>query len=898
MENGTRLLHYEILGKLGAGGMGEVYRAEDARLKRQVAIKVLPAELADDPERLGRLEREAQLLAALEHPNVAAVYGLEQDGSTRFLVMQLADGETLADRMAGGALPVDEALPVAAQIAAGLAAAHDQGIVHRDLKPANVMVAGDDTVKVLDFGLAKATTTAGLTSGTAPDLTASPTAFAATQAGMILGTASYMSPEQARGREVDRRTDLWGLGCVLYELLTGTQAFTGDTASDIIASILRQEPDWERLPADLPASAERLLRRCLQKDAQQRQRDAGDAALELREATRRLGEHRIAAAPTTMPTRATSGGWMRLAPWAVAAAALLALAVQLGGGSPAPSPTGLRVDWIEQVIQRNAILADPSLAPDGSFYVYTSNENGDFDIYNRRTEGAEGVNITDHPADDIQPAVSPDGNQVAFVSTRASDGGLTRISDNLSYDYRTYGGDIWIASSLGGAARRLAENGNYPDWHPDSGSLVYVSGAEGRREIWRVPAQQGDPELLLSGTDSPGEIVRVKHSPDGRWLSLETFDDKLFLMPADGGAVEDLLQASSHSWSYDGTAIYYLRADLLGAVELRVVDFRDGATRPESDRRAGFLTGIFGDLVTSSAGQLMVLQLQTAANLRRIAVDPERGVATGPEEVLTTGQVMDRLPEYSADGRYIAFESTFGSLDTIALFDLETMTRSTLQLPGSSRNRTPTWHPDGRRLSVLRETDTAMEIWDVAFDGSAATKMLDLNGGSANIDAAHYSPDASAFAFPDLIDGHLQLFVADVETGERRQVTAGPGDRFDVDWTPDAKWLLYGSSASGDYQVWRVEVAGGDEEQMTYGPGRVLHPSTDPTGQWVYLQPDHKNIYRIPIDGGEMSQVTFFPESGLYIDEPHISPDGTSLLYTRSTVSSGLWLITLAGAEQ
>ncbi len=818
MQTGTRLHHYEILGQLGAGGMGEVYRAEDLRLKRQVAIKVLPPELASDPERLARLEREARLLAALEHPNVAAVHGLEQVDDTRFLVMQLAEGETLAARVAGGALPVDEALPIGRQIAAGLAAAHDRGIVHRDLKPANVMVAADGSVKILDFGLAKATVGTGSTRSTSPDLTASPTAFAATQAGMILGTAAYMSPEQARGREVDRRTDLWALGCVLYELLTGAQAFEGDTASDIVASILRQEPDWERLPAELPASAVRLLRRCLNKEPEQRQRDAGDAALELQEATQQLHRPDLPAPPTPPRETAPSRTWLRLVPWAVAATAVLALAVQFSGGGSTPPATDLRVDWLERLSQSNSIIADPSMAPDGSFFAYSSNENGNFDIYNRRAEGTESINVTQNPADDVQPAVSPDGNRVAFVSTRASTRGLSSISDNLSYDYRTYGGDVWVTSSLGGQARRLAENGNYPDWHPDGESIAYISGAELRREVWRVPVQQGEPELLLASADSPGEIVRVKHSPDGRWLTLETHDNRLRVMPSAGGAVQELIAASSHSWSVDGHSIYYLRPDPLGAIELRVVDFNEGTVRPESDRRFGFLTGVFGDRVTSPVGgQLMALQLQTSANLRRIALDPERGALRSTEQALTSGQVMDRLPEYSADGRYIAYESTFGSVDTIAIFDLETMTHTTLQIPGS-QNRSPAWHPDGQRLTVLRYIDDTITVWDVASDGSDARKLLDLSN-SINIDAPKYSPDGRWLAFPDIIDdGSQQLFVADVETGERRQLTNGPGDRFDLEWSPDGRWLAYGSSADGGFQVWQAEVATGRKSNSPSDP--------------------------------------------------------------------------------
>ena len=260
---GTRVGPYEIVAALGAGGMGEVYRARDARLGRDVAIKALPAAFAGDAERLARFEREARLLASLSHPNLAAIYGLEEVGSARYLALELIEGETLAARLARGPLPVDDALDVARQIAAGVEAAHENDVVHRDLKPANVMLATSGAVKVLDFGLAKSS--AADRSGSDPNLSASPTMTSpATMAGVILGTAAYMSPEQARGRAVDKRTDIWSFGCILFECLTGRQAFGGETVSDIVARILQTEPEWTALPANVPERLRALLARCLE----------------------------------------------------------------------------------------------------------------------------------------------------------------------------------------------------------------------------------------------------------------------------------------------------------------------------------------------------------------------------------------------------------------------------------------------------------------------------------------------------------------------------------------------------------------------------------------------------------------------------------------------------------
>jgi serine/threonine protein kinase len=325
---GTHFGSYEIVAPIGAGGMGEVYKAHDTKLGRDVAIKVLPEAFAQDAARLARFQREAKMLAALSHPNIATIYGLEQSNGASYLVMELVSGETLADRVKReGALPVEEALKIAVQIAEALEAAHEKGIIHRDLKPANVKVTPESKVKVLDFGLAKAYAGDGATE----DLSNSPTlSMAATMHGVILGTAAYMSPEQARGKTVDKRADIWAFGCVLYELLTGKQAFNGDDVTDILAAVVRAEPYWQALPAATPMQVRALLRRSLQKDKTLRLRDAGDARIEIHEA--------VTAPPTAEPVGAQRKNREREA-WAAAAAlALIAIASTVGFVLRAPKP--------------------------------------------------------------------------------------------------------------------------------------------------------------------------------------------------------------------------------------------------------------------------------------------------------------------------------------------------------------------------------------------------------------------------------------------------------------------------------------------------------------------------------------------------------------------------------
>jgi serine/threonine protein kinase len=365
---GTKLAHFTITAHLGSGGMGDVYQATDSKLGRSVAIKLLTEAFTHDTERAARFEREARVLASLNHPNIAAIYGIEQSGDRKFLVMELVPGETLAERIKRGPIPVQEALEIAKQIAEALEAAHDseKSIIHRDLKPANVKITPDGKVKVLDFGLAKAFAA----EASKVNLSQSPTlSMAATNAGVILGTAAYMSPEQAKGRTVDKRTDIFAFGCVLYEMLTGRAAFEGDDVQDILGAVLKSEPDWTRLPAETPPGVRKLLRLCLEKNAKNRRSDATDVRLDIEQA---LAEPE--AAPATPPARGARLAWM--ASLAVAALLIVALgipALRYLRETPPPSPPEMRTEIVTPA------TTDPisfALSPDGRQIVFVASGDG------------------------------------------------------------------------------------------------------------------------------------------------------------------------------------------------------------------------------------------------------------------------------------------------------------------------------------------------------------------------------------------------------------------------------------------------------------------------------------------------------------------------------------------
>ncbi|HWI18116.1 MAG TPA: protein kinase [Vicinamibacterales bacterium] len=502
LNPGSRIGVYDITAPLGEGGMGQVWRATDSTLGRQVAIKILPDAFATDPERLARFEREAKTLASLNHPHIAAIYGFEKSSGMHALVMELVEGEDLSQRIARGAIPMDEALPIAKQIAEALEAAHEQGIIHRDLKPANIKVRPDGTVKVLDFGLAKGVQDPK-TSGP-QDLLNSPTITmpAMTMRGVILGTAAYMSPEQAAGKPVDKRSDLWSFGVVLLEMLSGRQAFTGESVSHVIASVLKSEPDWSALPADTPPPIRRLLRRCLEKDRKRRLTDAGVARLEIDESLAAPAADIVTPSPPVRPqARLTT-----VAPWVLLLATLVGVAALWPRGDVAVTPLVSRalIDFPQFAFSGARLGNLFALSPDGTRLVFAGNPDGKNKLYLRPLDQFEATAIPG-TEEGSQPFFSPDGNSIGFFA----------------------GGKLKKVSLTGGAPVTLAEAPNPAggSWGaddtivfaPDQKGLVRTSaaGAPPKRVTERQGASglHGAPLLLPGGkavvfTNNESSLVR------------------------------------------------------------------------------------------------------------------------------------------------------------------------------------------------------------------------------------------------------------------------------------------------------------------------------------------------------------------------------------------------------
>jgi serine/threonine protein kinase/Tol biopolymer transport system component len=770
---GRQIGVYHIVSLLGAGGMGEVYRARDTRLHRDVAMKVLPAAFTLDPDRRARIEREARMLASFNHPNIGAIHGLVEEGDLRCLVLELVEGITLAERLARGPLPIAEVLRYARQMADALDAAHQKGIVHRDLKPANIKIAPDGTLKILDFGLARA-------SAEHSDVHTSEAVTVATRQGAVLGTPAYMSPEQARGDAVDKRADIWSFGCVVYEMLTGTPVFGGRTTSDRIAATLEREPDWNALPRNTPSAVRRLLRRCLEKDPVRRLRDIADARFELEEDSG--GANEVITVPRTS----------RRALWSIAALSLVlvvaaGIAALVARGWLGNRPNGLPIDRVSQTIASQLTNYDGTeafgaISPDGRSFVFVSDMGGTPDIWLRQIAGGELLRLTADPAVETWLVFAPNGEDIYFTRTLQAET------------------SVWRVGVLGGEPRKVLNDARAPALSKDGRHIASFARESGAGYSLTVSGVDGDDRrALVRNILGAVDISRPAWSPDGRHLVYTAgglfAPRNLFAVQMDDGAVRQVTRfarssegTSAQAWLPDGRHLvvaYSATPHALAASDLGIVDIETGSiVKLTTNVSSGFVA----PSLASDGGRLLVTSTRQVREVWKVPLG---------SDPLSNGNAAIRLLDESVDPMW-----TY-------------VTR------------------DGRMLLFNNAVVGSRNLWTMPLDRSAAPRQITSVPGNAVMHSS-LSPDGAHVAFASSASGNSDIWVQHVDGSDRRQLTNdAAADAWPV-WSPDGRTIMFASLRDAAWETRQILASGGPAEKVVDGFFRgdwISKP--DGTGTWV-----------------------------------------------------------------
>ena len=852
---GRSISRYRILTRIGAGGMGEVYRARDLRLNRNVAIKVLPTSLSQNPDALARFEREAMAVAALSHPNILAIHDFGRDQEVTFAVTELLEGGTLRERLSSAQCTWREAVEVWVAVCDGLAAAHAKGIIHRDLKPENIFVTEEGNVKVLDFGLARMKAAAAPIMSAATTIAASPNI---TQAGSVIGTAGYMSPEQVRSEKVDAASDIFSLGCVLYEMLVGRRPFAGETMAERMASVLRDEPQKPSATIkDLPKELDQVLTRCLKKKAHERFESARDLAAALKAI---LKTQEVSASQSFRPT-------ILRALWTLSFLALLGVVVLtywLTQRRQLLSTSNATVNSLKTIplTSYNGIEVFPSFSPDGTqlTFAWDGPTQDNFDIYTRTVEHGTPVRITTDPAEDFSPAWSPDGRYVAF---------LRHISPGRA--------GLFLTNPLSSAERLLTEIvapnrgvgfwGPHLAWSPNSKWIATVDkiSPNASSGLFLISADTGEKRPISLPGGFSG-VISPSFSPDGRSLAfiriLGFFVSELYRL----SLTEDLnargepiqltffknQRTASPVWTRDGREIVFDSGDAGNGYLYRIaIDEPGKPRRIESIEKIHHLLAI-----SHAAHRLAYVRTLWDTNIWRLQLGVNDKLVASPSSLISSTRA-DLNPQFSPDGKQIAF---------------------------------------------ISDRSGDMEVWVSDSDGSNARQLTSFGG--VQTDCVRWSPDGARLVFQTYPDGHLDIFLINVRGGPPERLTRESSEDNLPSWSRDGRWIYFTSTRSGSMQVWKMRTDGSDAVQLTKGGGYGPQESTD--GKLLYYAKGTRPrmaVWKVPIHGGEEAEVftgifdwsNFLPtEKGIYFTPFTEAAEVTSIRFFNFADSKIKTIATLA----
>jgi serine/threonine protein kinase len=877
-----RLGAYEIIAALGAGGMGQVYRARDTKLGREVALKILPESFTHNSERLARFRREAQVLASLNHPHIAQIHGLDEANGTQFLVLELVDGESVNKRIARGPIPVDETLVIARQVAEALEAAHEKGIIHRDLKPANIALTKDGQVKVLDFGLAKA-----IEPSVSSDPASSPTLTSPmTGVGILLGTVAYMAPEQARGKAVDRRADIWAFGAVVYEMLTSQRVFKGEDTSEVLAAVLRQDVEWRALPPDTPVRLRHLLERCLERDAKQRLRDIGEARIEIARIEQGAPDSLHGPIPGVMPR----SPWRRALPWMAAALAAAAVAASWWLGRRLAAP---QAAWsvFTQLTDASGVETGPSLSPDGGSFAYSSAARGSWDIYVQRAGGRNPVLVAGDPArDELWPAFSPDGKQIAF---------------NLGGG----AGGIFVMGATGESTRRLTDFGSNPAWSPDGQRIVFCTeevrtayNTFTESTLWSVDVNGGTPTKLDVGVAA----FQPAWSPAGQRIAFWTNTNgqrDLGTIAAAGGqrvmVTSDAAVDWAPAWSPDGRFLYFAsdRGGSMGIWRIAVDESSGRATGPPEPIAAGVDVAMDLPHLSADGSMLVFRSMIQSVNPAAIDFDPATERAGGVRLLQhRTGLLMPT--DVSPDGRWIALTNMFDRQQDLFTMrsDGTGLSRLTDDL---AREWEPRFTPDGTALAFSSTKSGTYDAWSIRLDGSGRTRLTAIT--DTEVAQTMFAPDGrrlfAVLLTGDIVIGSAPWPITRQSATVIKAQRVGGGTLFPRYWSRDGRWL------AGPVVMPSGELRGNALYDVAVGTVRQLSDDAA-SGDMAWMPGATRVIYFAKSGKLVIQNIATLARHDIPVTLPlppddvwsiAAAPDGRTLYYGAQLMEANIWKVERAG---